>query len=125
LATLDVIRDERLLENAAELGNFALQRLREMAARQPLIGEVRGLGLILGVELVRPGAGGGQEPAVEEADAVLYRCLSRGLNFKTTMGNILTLTPPLILSREQLLRALGILEEAIAGVTPAACARKP
>jgi 4-aminobutyrate aminotransferase len=53
-------------------------------------------------------------PAAGAAENVLYRALSRGLSFKTTMGNVLTLTPPLITTREQMDHALDILDEALA-----------
>lgn len=119
LATLDVIADEHLVENARDLGNYALEQLRVMAKRQPLISDVRGLGLVLGVELMRPSTArpGQLEPATAEAERVLYSALSRGLNFKITMGNILTLTPALTLTRAQLDRALEILEVCLAEVS--------
>lgn len=116
LATLDIIEEERLVEHAWDLGRKALTLLSEMASRHPLIGEIRGIGLILGVELVRRAPDGTLSKASDEADAVLYSCLKRGLSFKTTMGNILTLTPPLTLTEAQLRKALGILEESIAEV---------
>ena len=71
--------------------------LQALAREHPLIGDVRGLGLLLGVELVEDRTT--KAPAAAEADAVLYRCLERGLSFKTTFGNVLTLTPPLIVER--------------------------
>lgn len=121
LATLEVIEEEGLVARAAELGKVALERLRDLASRQPVIGEIRGLGLLLGVELVRRN-GDRLEKANDLADATLYAALRRGLSFKITMGNILTLTPALTLTREQLDRALGILEEslaeAVASTTP-------
>jgi 4-aminobutyrate aminotransferase len=83
-----------------------------MKGRHALIGDVRGLGLLLGVELVRDRTT--KLPAVAEADAVLYRCLERGLSFKTTFGNVLTLTPPLIVSEAEIDQALAILEAALA-----------
>lgn len=113
LATLEIIEEEGLVGRAAELGEWTLQRLREMAGRQSAIGEVRGIGLILGVELVRRREGR-MEKATELADATLYAALRRGLSFKITMGNILTLTPALTLTREQMERALIILEDSIA-----------
>jgi len=82
-----------------------------MQKRHPLIGDVRGLGLFLGVELVKDPIT--KERAVNEAEAVMYAALSRGLSFKITMGNILTLTPPLIITQEQMDQALNILEESI------------
>jgi 4-aminobutyrate aminotransferase len=112
LATLEIIEDEGLVANAARVGAHALARLQAMKARHPLIGDVRGLGLLLGVELVRDRAT--KEPAVEEADAVLYRCLERGLSFKTTFGNVLTLTPPLIVTKAEIDQAFSILDAALA-----------
>jgi 4-aminobutyrate aminotransferase len=85
-----------------------------MKSRHRLIGDVRGLGLMLGVELVTDSET--KTPAYAEADAVMYRCLEAGLNFKTTLGNVLTLTPPLIIARDDMDRALDILESAIAEV---------
>lgn len=109
LATLDVIRDENLVEHAASLGAETIARLEDLKKRQKLIGEVRGVGLLLGVELIRSNG----ERACQEAEAVMYECLTRGLNFKVTMGNILTLTPALVISQEQMVKALAILEESI------------
>ena len=111
LTTIEIIESEGLAENAARVGARALARLEEMKSRHPIIGDVRGRGFLIGVELVRDRAG--KEPASDPAEAVLYRCLERGLSFKTTMGNVLTLTPPLITTAAQMDEALTILEEAI------------
>lgn len=111
LATLDVIRDEALVERSAELGARALARLHELAARHPLIGGVRGLGLLLGVELVTDRAS--MAPARDAAEAVMYRCFAHGLSFKIGQGNVLALTPPLTLSPAELDRALLILDAAL------------
>ena len=111
LATLDVIEDEQLLERARRLGERALARLRDAKARLPLIGDVRGIGLLLGVELVDPASGA---PAREAAERVLYRCLGEGLSFKVGQGNVLVLSPPLVIAEEDLDRALGIVCAAIA-----------
>lgn len=109
VATIDVIEEENLLEHATALGRWTLERLVELKRHHPLIGEVRGLGLLLGVELLRPDG----NRAREEAERVMYECLSRGLNFKVTMGNILTLTPALVVSKEQMVQALAILDESL------------
>lgn len=113
LATLEVIEEEKLPERAAELGQYALEKLREMQMRHPLIADTRGLGLLLGVELAKTAADGSRTPAIAEAERVMYESLSRGLNFKVTMGNVLTLTPSLVITREELDQALRILDEAI------------
>jgi len=114
LATLDVLSEENLVENARTLGEHALARLRHLADRHPLIGEVRGIGLLLGVELVRDRATGTR--AMDEAERVMYEALSRGLSFKVTMGNLLTLTPALTISRAELDQALDILDASLSHV---------
>ena len=69
---------------------------------------MRGLGLLLGIELIRNTAP--PQRATEEAEQVMYSALERGLSFKLTMGNIITLTPPLTIKPEEMDRALDILD---------------
>jgi 4-aminobutyrate aminotransferase len=88
-----------------------MRRLEAMKQRHALIGDVRGVGLLVGVELVRDRAT--REPAVDEAEAVMYEAMRRGLSFKVSGGNVLTLTPPLVITRTQLDEALDILDAAI------------
>ena len=111
LATIHYIEKEGLVGRARELGALALARMTEMAERHRLIGDVRGLGLLLGIELVRDRHT--RERASEEADRVMYRALERGLSFKVSAGNVLTLTPPLTISRAELDRALAIVDECL------------
>ncbi|MDJ1160056.1 aspartate aminotransferase family protein [Chelatococcus sp. SYSU_G07232] len=112
LTTIEIIEEEGLIANAAHVGALALARLKEMKRRLPAIGDVRGRGLLLGIELVADRET--REPANDLAEAVMYRALDHGLSFKTTMGNVLTLTPPLVVTEAQMLEALAIIEEAIA-----------
>jgi 4-aminobutyrate aminotransferase len=111
LTTIQIIEDEGLVENAARVGAVALERLGDMMRRVPAIGDVRGRGVVLGIEIVR--SRDTREANPDLAEAVLYRALDAGLSFKTTMGNVLTLTPPLVVSEAQMLQALAIIEEAI------------
>ena len=111
LATIDVIEDENLLQNAVSVGAFALERLGELERKHSLVGDVRGLGLLIGVELVRDRQS--RERATQEAEEVMYEALSRGLSFKLTMGNILTLTPALTITQEEMGEAIGILDECL------------
>ncbi len=111
LTTLQIIEDEGLVERSATLGKRVLTRLQEMKARHPIIGNVRGRGLLLGVELVRDRAT--KDPARDVAEAVLYRALDQGLSFKISMGSIINLCPPLTIAESDLDRALDILEESI------------
>ncbi len=118
LATLDIIRDENLVAHAADLGASTLGRLQELKRRHPLIGDVRGKGLLMGIELVRPATSphAAPIPATDEAERIMYAALKRGLNFKVTMGNILTLTPALVISKAEMEQAIGILEDCLVEV---------
>ena len=111
LAEIEVLEGERLAEHSAELGAYALQRLNEMQERHPLIGHVAGLGLHIGIDLVKDRAT--KERAVDEAEIVMFKCLERGLSFKTIDGNVLTLRPALVITQEEMDRALDILEQTI------------
>ena len=114
LATLEVIEQEGLVENARRLGAQTLERWNGWREKHPLIGDVRGLGLLLGIELVKNRATG--ERAIDAAEAVMYQALSKGLNFKLTMGNILTLTPALTLTEAEMARASAILDQCLTAV---------
>ncbi|MCZ6724386.1 MAG: aminotransferase class III-fold pyridoxal phosphate-dependent enzyme, partial [Gammaproteobacteria bacterium] len=114
LTTIQIIEEEGLVENAASVGNYALERLMEMKDRHPLIGDVRGRGFLFGAELVKDRDT--REQANDAADMVLYAALSRGLSFKTTMGNVLTFTPSLITSRENIDFALNVIDESLTEV---------
>ncbi|HEY4224951.1 MAG TPA: aspartate aminotransferase family protein [Pseudolysinimonas sp.] len=118
LTTLQIIDEEGLVARSASLGARALDRLRELGDHHEAIGDVRGRGLMLGVELVQPGPD--RLPDADLAEAVLYAALRRGLSFKTTMGNVLTLTPPLTIRDDELDRALDILADAFAEATAGA-----
>ncbi|MFD0895726.1 aspartate aminotransferase family protein [Luteolibacter ambystomatis] len=112
LATLEVIGNEGLLEHARMLGEHLRARLGGMRQRYELVGDVRSIGLIGAIELVTDRTT--KDRASAAAERILYRCLSDGLSFKVSQGNILTLGPPLIITRDQLDEALDIIERAIA-----------
>jgi len=114
LATIDCIEADRLLENAHVLGEHALHRIDRMKQKYTLVGGGRGLGLLLGIELVKDRQT--REPASDAAERVMYRALEKGISFKVTMGNVLTLTPPLTITREEMDRALDIIEECLAEI---------
>jgi len=111
LATIECLERDGLVENARNLGVQALDRIKDMAWRHALIGGGRGLGLLLGIELIKNRKTG--QRACEEAEEVMYRALEKGLSFKVSMGNVLTLTPPLTISQAQMDRALDIIEACI------------
>lgn len=109
LATLDVIRDEALVERSRTMGLRLTAALESLRPRHASIRDVRGLGLLVGVEIAteRPG------DAEAIAERTLYAALARGLSFKVSGGNVLTLTPPLIVSDSECDLALRILDEAL------------
>ncbi len=111
LATIEYIETNNLAENAQNLGNFALNKMRSMMKEHATIGDVRGLGLLMGMELVRDRKT--KERATDEAEALMYAALSKGLSFKLTMGNIATLTPPLTITQSEMEQALEILDNSL------------
>ena len=111
LATIECIEEDNLTANAKKMGLYAMDRMRKMMQQHKIIGAVRGLGLMMGMELVKDRKT--KEPATEEAEQVMYSALSKGLNFKVTMGSIITLTPPLTITKEQMDKALNILDECL------------
>ena len=111
LATLEVIEREQLLERSRALGAHALERLQGLRQRHRIVADVRGIGLLLGIELARDG-----RPAALEAEQVMYECLARGLSFKIGQGNVLTLSPPLIIAAAELDRAFDIIDAALSAV---------
>ncbi|MCB9477142.1 MAG: aspartate aminotransferase family protein [Deltaproteobacteria bacterium] len=111
LATIHVIEREGLLARSMELGDRLTTGLREISNDISLIGDVRAFGALVGVELVTDRTT--KDPASAAAEKVLYECLSRGLSFKVSGGNVLTLAPPLTLTGEELERSLGILRAAL------------
>ena len=118
LTTIEIIEDEGLVANAARVGASALERLDAMKQSIPAIGDVRGHGVLIGVDLVKSRST--KEPDRDLAEAVMYTALDRGLSFKTTMGSVLTLTPPLTITEEQMLQALDTLQAAIQDASLAA-----
>jgi 4-aminobutyrate aminotransferase len=114
LAEIEVIESQKLTEHAAELGAYTLQRLASMKARHPLIGHVAGLGLHIGIDLVKDRAT--KERAVDEAEIIMFKCIERGLSFKTIDGNVLTLRPALVITQAEMDRALDILDQSIGEV---------
>ena len=108
LATIQYIEEEHLLDHVAEIGALALERMHAMMNRHACIGDVRGLGLMLGIELVEDSST--MKPATDLAETVMYRALSKGLSFKLTMGNILLLLPALTITKAEMAQALDILD---------------
>jgi 4-aminobutyrate aminotransferase-like enzyme/Ser/Thr protein kinase RdoA (MazF antagonist) len=113
LAVLDVIEDEGLMANAAEVGDHLREGLGELMGRHELIGDVRGKGLMTGVELV--GDRSTRDPAAMEADAVVNGLRDRGILIGWTgpAGNVLKIRPPLVFAREHADLLVGALDEVL------------
>lgn len=101
--------------NAISAKAWVHLQLEGLQQKFPLIGDVRGIGLLWGVKLVKNRKT--KEKAVQEAETVMYECLHHGLSFKVSQGNVLQLSPPLIITRAQLSEALTILEHALAATS--------
>jgi 4-aminobutyrate aminotransferase len=111
LTTLEIIEEEGLVDRAAELGAYAMVRLESFAQNCAIIGDVRGRGLMFGVEIVSNKL---QKTAAPDlAESIYYKCLDKGLSFKISQGCVLTLSPPLNIARKDLDAALTIVETAI------------
>ncbi len=111
LATIKLIQ-EQYLQNARDVGQYTLDALAEIAARHPSIGEVRGIGLMIGVEFVKDKLT--KEPAVELRDAVVEYAFERGLLTLGCGKSVIRVAPPLSISRQEIDEGLLIFEEAIA-----------
>ncbi len=109
LAQIDEIESKRLVERSARLGRLLIDRLRQLQERFPLIGDVRGRGLFLAVELVDPAT---REPDPQRAATVVTEALRRGL-ILLSGGQTLEITPPLTITDEQIAAAVAVLEDCI------------
>ncbi len=116
LAMIEYTIGQQLIKKVNEDESFFRNELLLLKNEFSLIGDIRGKGLLWGVELVKDPLT--KERAVEEAEAVLYYCLKHGLSFKVSQGNVLQLCPPLIITREQMADALLIIRGALQSVKP-------
>jgi 4-aminobutyrate aminotransferase / (S)-3-amino-2-methylpropionate transaminase / 5-aminovalerate transaminase len=112
LANIEFLKRENLPARAAEMGGYAVDRLRELQKQNPLIGEVRGVGLMIGVELVRDEK---LTPATSEAEAIRDALLRQGVlvGVGGVHGNVIRFQPPLVIAREQIDRAVDAFAQAL------------
>ena len=113
LATIDVIINEKLSRQSAEKGKYCIKRIREMKKTHPIIGDVRGKGLMIGIELVKDKVK--KVPAIAEAKKVREKCRQKRvlIGVGGVSGAVLRIQPPLIIEKRQLDKALEIIEEKI------------
>ena len=103
------------MQNAADVGQFLRGALEELAERHRLIGDVRGCGLMIGIELVRDRHT--KERAASERDALVMAAFRRGLLVLAAGANTIRLSPPLVVTKEQAQTAVRILDEALAEIS--------
>ena len=116
LANLEVIEKKNLLERAEAMGRILRQGLEELRMRFEVVGDVRGIGLLQGIELVKNKET--KEPAPKLAGRVTLECLKRGLIIggarpESSESNVLRLAPPLIITEQEIAKALDILEASL------------
>ncbi|MCL5070956.1 MAG: aspartate aminotransferase family protein [Actinobacteria bacterium] len=113
LASLEVIEDENIVEKSAKLGDFILKQLKKMKEEHKIIGEVRGKGCLLGMELVKDHKT--KEPFIEAGNKVYQKAFAKGLAWIPSKNN-LRMSPPLIMEDDLALKALEIIDEAVTEV---------
>jgi 4-aminobutyrate aminotransferase len=126
VAALETIAllEEGLMDNAARMGGLLLEQLRELSDRHPCIGDVRGLGLMVGVECVQDRTT--REPAIALRDAVVQACFRRGLLVLGCGECAVRFSPPLVVDEKDVSTATRIFEQALTEIEQAACSsRRP
>jgi 4-aminobutyrate aminotransferase len=111
---IDIMKEEKIIENAAKVGESIMSRLKEWISTYEIVGDVRGKGLMIGVELVKDK--NSKEPAKKELVKVLSECFKRGVAVIGAGFSVIRIAPPLVISEELAHKALDIIEEVVRGV---------
>ncbi len=116
-ATIEVIEEEKLLENADSVGGYFRQKLDELKEKHALIGDVRGMGLMQGLELVKDRKT--KEPAPEATNQFMVRCRSNGLLIGKggLHGNVIRLSPPLNIGQSDVDEAIGLMDKSLSEIS--------
>jgi acetylornithine/N-succinyldiaminopimelate aminotransferase len=101
IATIEAIEEGNLLQHAAEMGRYAQEKLRALKEKYSAIDHVRGIGLMIGIQLTRPGA------------QIVSKCLEKGLRINCTHDTVIRFMPPMIVTKEQIDEAVGIFESVL------------
>lgn len=101
IATIEAIEQEKLLDNAVRMGQYAVEKLNQLKQQFPIIRGLRGKGLMIGIELTQPGSN------------IVSKCLEKGLRINCTQNNILRFMPSMTITQQQLDQAIGILREVL------------
>jgi 4-aminobutyrate aminotransferase len=111
LAEIEYIESQDLVAHAATLGQYLIEGFEAMSDRHPIIGNVAGRGFHIGIDLVTDPRT--RARAHETAERLMYRCMRKGLAFKLIEGNVITLRPSLVISKDECDFMLGTIEEAM------------
>jgi 4-aminobutyrate aminotransferase len=111
LAVIDTIKEEKLLENATKQGAYIMKRLEELKARSEIVGDVRGKGLMIGLEIVEDKKS--KKPAPEKVKEIMIRSWKRGVAVITCGTSTIRIAPPLVITRELVDSALDIIEDTV------------
>jgi acetylornithine/N-succinyldiaminopimelate aminotransferase len=101
VATIEAIEQENLLQRAAEIGQYTQDKLRRLKDKHAMIDHVRGIGLMIGIQLTRPGA------------AIVNTCLEKGLRINCTHDTVIRFMPPMIVTKEQIDQAVDIFDSVL------------
>jgi 4-aminobutyrate aminotransferase len=115
LQVIEIIKEEKLLENTNRQGTYMMKRLKEMQQNYPIIGDVRGKGLMIGVEFVKDRET--KEPASDEVLDIMNKCFKRGLAVINAGKSTMRFTPPLIITKELIDAGLDVFESAVKDVS--------
>ena len=111
LQVIDIIKEEKLMENATRQGAYLMKRLKEMQQKYPIMGDIRGKGLMVAVEFVKDPET--KEPAAQEVEDITNKCFKRGLAIITAGKSAMRFAPPLIITHDLIDEGLEIFEGAV------------
>ena len=111
LAEIEFLEKNKLVENSAKVGEYTINRFNQLKEKHKLIGNIAGVGCHLGIDLVKNRET--KERAVEEAEAIMYKCMEKGLAFKIIESNIITLRPSLLITIDEMEWCIKTIENAI------------
>jgi 4-aminobutyrate aminotransferase len=108
-AVIDIVKEEKLLENATKQGSYILKRLAELKEQSEIVGDVRGKGLMIGMEIVEDKES--KKPAPQKVTEIMMRSWKRGINVITCGASTIRIAPPIIITRDLVDSALDIIED--------------
>jgi 4-aminobutyrate aminotransferase len=114
LATIEIIEEEHLIEKAQEMGDYIVKRFKELQEKHKMIGDVRGRGLLIGVDLVKDRTT--KTRAAKDTAKIIWRCWERGLILTFFSQSVLRIAPPLIIEKSEVDQAINIIEQSMTEV---------